>query len=85
MSIMDMVAPETEALSAILPGVAEGEAPRVEHACERCGGIAVTRDAWAEWDVSAQAWILSETFDFAFCHQCHRETRLVVRTLGTGG
>jgi hypothetical protein len=82
---MDGVAAETEEQSLILPGVAEGEAPRVEHACERCGGIAVTRDAWAEWDVSSQAWILSETFDFAFCHQCHRETRLVVRALGRGG
>jgi hypothetical protein len=81
---MDRVAAETEERSTILPGVAEGEAPRVEHACERCGGIAVTRDAWAEWDVSSQAWVLSETFDFAFCHQCHRETRLVVRPVGRG-
>jgi Zn finger protein HypA/HybF involved in hydrogenase expression len=79
MSIMEMAAAETEQGSLIIAAVAEGEAPRVEYACERCGGIAVTRDAWAEWDVSAQAWVLSETFDFAFCHQCHRETRLVVR------
>lgn len=85
MSILEMVAAETEQGSLIIAAVAEGEAPRVEHACERCGGIAVTRDAWAEWDVSVQAWVLSETFDFAFCHQCHRETRLVVRAVGERG
>ncbi len=51
----------------------------MEYACERCGGVAVTRDAWAEWSLENQAWILSETFDFAFCHQCHREARLVER------
>lgn len=63
----------------------EGEAPRVIYACERCGGIAVTRDAWAEWDVDAQGWVLSETFDFAFCHQCHRETQLAAHPIRAEG
>ncbi len=82
---MERVAAETDRESPIVPGVAEGDAPRVEYACERCGGVAVTRDAWAEWDASSQAWVLSETFDFAFCHQCHRETRLLARiTRGEG-
>lgn len=53
--------------------------PPIEHACERCGSVAVTRDAWAEWNVADQSWVLAETFDFAFCHECHRETRLVER------
>ncbi|WP_188054108.1 MULTISPECIES: hypothetical protein [unclassified Sphingosinithalassobacter] len=51
----------------------------LEYACERCGGTAVTRDAWAEWDVAAQAWVLSAVFDYAHCHECHRDTRLVER------
>lgn len=55
------------------------EAPAIEYVCEHCGGVAVTRDAWAEWHVALQAWALSAVFDFAFCHQCHRETRLVER------
>ena len=55
------------------------ESAPIDHACERCGATAVTRDAWAEWSREAQAWVLSEVFDFAFCHQCHRETRLVER------
>jgi hypothetical protein len=59
----------------------DSKAPRVEYACERCGGAAVTRDAWAEWDIEAQAWVPSAIFEFAFCHQCHRETRLVEKLL----
>lgn len=58
----------------------EAEQPeRIEYACARCSGTAVTRDAWAEWDREHQLWTLSETFDFAFCHHCHRETQLVTR------
>ena len=58
--------------------------PSQQYACARCGGVAVTRDAWAEWDSGAQQWALSELFDFAFCHQCHRETQLVERSAGQG-
>jgi hypothetical protein len=54
---------------------------QVEYACDRCGSVAVTRDAWAEWNARLQAWVLSETFDFAFCHQCQRGTRLNERPL----
>ncbi|MBB5711561.1 hypothetical protein [Sphingomonas xinjiangensis] len=39
----------------------------------------MTREAWAEWDIPAQTWVLSAVFDFAFCHQCCRQTVLVVR------
>jgi hypothetical protein len=61
--------------------MAEPTIPAIEYACQRCGASAVTRDAWAEWNVASQAWVLSEIFDFAFCHQCHRETRPVERVL----
>jgi hypothetical protein len=54
----------------------------IEYACERCGGIAVTRDAWAEWDAKRQNWELSAMFDFAFCHTCHHATRLIERKAG---
>lgn len=52
---------------------------RIEFACAHCSGTAVTRDAWAEWNITDQAWALAEMFDFAFCHQCHRETQLTER------
>jgi len=58
---------------------------QIEYACVRCGGVAVTRDAWAEWNARQQAWVLSETFDFAFCHQCHRETHLTERPVAQTG
>ncbi|MBA16555.1 MAG: hypothetical protein CMN73_09385 [Sphingomonas sp.] len=54
---------------------------RIEYICVSCGGTAVTREAWAEWSLADQQWALCQTFDFAFCHQCHRETRLEARPL----
>ncbi len=51
----------------------------LEVACEHCGCLGVTREAWAEWSVAEQAWVLSQAFDFAFCHRCHRPTRPVER------
>jgi hypothetical protein len=41
-----------------------------------CGGNTVTRDAWAEWDIDTQEWILGAAYDYAFCHGCQQETRL---------
>ncbi len=55
----------------------------VEHCCTHCGGTAVTRDAWVEWEVAQQAWVISALFDFAFCHHCHRQTQLVERAVST--
>ena len=43
------------------------------------GSVSVTRDAGAEWDTKRQNWELSAMFDFAFCHTCHRATRLIER------
>ena len=50
---------------------------RVTFVCNTCGSDFVTRDAWAEWDVEDQDWILGAAFDYAFCHKCEEETRLV--------
>lgn len=57
----------------------------ITYLCERCEAAAVTREAWAEWDVPRQQWVLCETFDFAFCHSCHRATKLVEREVGEAG
>ncbi|MFZ5746411.1 MAG: hypothetical protein ACOY45_02005 [Pseudomonadota bacterium] len=56
---------------------------QLEYACDRCGGTAVTREAWAEWDVPSQQWLLADLFDYAFCHRCHRRTTLTERAAGT--
>jgi hypothetical protein len=62
-----------------MPSNPSGDPLSLEYVCGRCGSTAVARDAWVEWSVPDQAWLLSEIFDFAFCHHCHRETRLIER------
>lgn len=50
---------------------------RVTFVCNMCGGKTVTRDAWAEWDIAAQTWVLGAAYDYAYCHDCEKETGLV--------
>lgn len=52
-------------------------AKRFQYLCNKCGGSTVTRDAWAEWNVEEQEWQLGAAYDYAFCHDCQEETRLV--------
>lgn len=49
--------------------------------CRTCGSEDVVRDAWADWDVDAQDWVLSQTFDYAFCNSCEGDTRIEERLL----
>jgi hypothetical protein len=49
---------------------------RITFVCENCGSNLVTRDAWAEWDVDEQDWVLGDAFDYTFCHKCEAETHL---------
>lgn len=44
--------------------------------CATCGSEDVSRDAWGEWDVTAQDWVLRAVFDQAYCHHCDAETKL---------
>jgi hypothetical protein len=55
----------------------------VDYVCGTCGGNTVTRDAWAEWDAGAQAWVLGAAYDYAYCHDCDAETNLVEVDLET--
>ena len=52
------------------------EEPKVRMVCGTCGSTDVSRDAWGDWDVSTQEWVLRTVFDYAFCHACDAETRL---------
>lgn len=38
---------------------------RVKMVCSHCGGEDVFADAYAEWDVEAQAWEVTQTFERA--------------------
>lgn len=50
---------------------------RITFLCEKCGSDLVTRDAWAEWNVEQQDWVLGDAFDYTFCHKCEAETNMV--------
>ncbi len=45
--------------------------------CSTCGSDDVSRDAWADWSISEQNWVLRTAFDYAHCHRCERETHLI--------
>jgi hypothetical protein len=44
--------------------------------CTRCGSDDILADAWAEWDVEAQQWVLRTTFDDKHCEACEGECRI---------
>lgn len=48
----------------------------VTYVCETCGSDDVSRDAWADWDVTSQNWVLRVAFDYAQCHCCDVKTSL---------
>ena len=49
--------------------------------CSNCGGENVMRDAWATWDDIAQAWVLGNVFDAAFCDDCETDATIVERPI----
>lgn len=53
------------------------DSKRMIYLCETCGSDLVTLDAWAEWNVEQQEWVLGATYDQTFCHKCEGETHLV--------
>lgn len=55
----------------------EKDSKRVGYVCKVCGSDDVSRDAWADWDTREQQWVLRCVFDYAHCHRCDQETRLV--------
>ena len=55
----------------------DSKAPKIRIVCGTCGSEDVSRDAWGDWDVAAQDWVLRCVFDYAHCHACDGESRLV--------
>lgn len=52
---------------------------KIEYICDKCDSDNISRDAWANWDTSTQEWVLGAVFDYAHCHDCDAEARLVER------
>lgn len=50
--------------------------PKLRMVCGTCGSDDVSRDAWDDWDVTTQDWVLRTVFDYAHCHACEGETRI---------
>lgn len=45
--------------------------------CRHCGSEDVLADAYAEWDVEEQKWVISNIFDKgAYCNSCDGESRI---------
>lgn len=49
---------------------------KVQIVCAYCGSEEVKRDAWAEWDVEKQDWVLSSVYDHTYCEVCDGDTTL---------
>ena len=50
--------------------------PKIDYYCKHCGSRNVFRDATAQWDVSAQAWVMVDVTDHADCGDCDGKTTL---------
>ena len=46
---------------------------KLKMVCAECGSEDVLRDAWAEWCVETQEWVLQNVFDDAYCEKCEGE------------
>jgi hypothetical protein len=55
---------------------------RVTMVCSTCGSENVLVDAWAEWDVENQSWVVAETFKNAICNECDGECSINEKKLG---
>ena len=45
--------------------------------CSDCKSDDVLADAYAEWDIDSQKWVISNTFSNSFCNSCEGETKLI--------
>jgi len=50
---------------------------RIAIVCGTCGSDEVSRDAWADWDIGKQEWVLGAVFDYGHCHRCGCESSLI--------
>lgn len=44
--------------------------------CSACGSEDVTKDAWAEWDIEKQDWVLQNVYDDTFCQTCEESQKV---------
>ena len=54
----------------------QAKQPKIKIVCAHCGSEEVFRDAWAEWDIANQEWVLQNVFDAGYCNNCEGEASL---------
>ncbi len=58
---------------------------KVKVVCDDCGGDdCILMDAFAEWDVEKQDWVLQNTFDNSWCRDCDCETNFTYVEIDNG-
>lgn len=52
---------------------------KIKKVCSLCGSEEVLVDAYAQWDVEKQKFVLNSTFErsFCFCNACERECQII--------
>jgi len=55
------------------------ERKKIKKVCSLCGSEEVLVDAYAQWDVEKQKFVLNSTFEhsFCFCNACERECQII--------
>lgn len=44
--------------------------PKIRKVCSYCGSTEVLKDAFAEWSVEEQTWVLHSCYDESYCNTC---------------
>lgn len=69
---------EIDSVAAIYLAMKELEETKMKEKpiCSYCGSDAVSLDAFADWDMETQEWVLGMTFDDAICRDCGEHQRI---------
>lgn len=49
--------------------------------CLKCGSNNIVADAFAEWSVDEQDWVLRSTYDYHICDDCGEENSWEMREI----
>lgn len=52
--------------------------PKINKVCQHCDSDEVVKDAWVEWDIDTQAYVLSQIFDASYCNGCESSSDYLI-------
>lgn len=50
--------------------------PKIRKVCSYCKSTEVLKDAFAEWSVEQQTWVLHSYYDATYCNTCEESCNL---------